>query len=563
MENVLDAIKGIVGKLSLQARLLIIVITILLFSATVVTMISISKSKETIIGFMEQRLDKETSYIYEIAQNLLLIYIDDENEYTTKLNQVIRRQESQLAQDGFSAYFFLINQNGADPFSVSENRPINFPDNVVETITQQQNGIIERDMNGETYTIAFRNIQELKGIYTIAIPQSQYLQTLTEMSQFIGVTVLLCLLVTGVIVILLVRNLTNPISKLTIMMRQASKGQLINDIKMESTTPEIVSLINSYQTMIAHMRKLLTNIMDATDNLSQSGNSLDHISHKVKLENEELLVGIQVVKQGAEQTAISSEESIKKFQSMKEKTNKLFDSMDSMMKKAYTMEGTAVDGEESISKVIATFESFSTSFSKMTHTVAQMNNYFSSIEKVTSVIQDISTQTKLLALNASIEAARAGESGRGFAVVATEVGALAEKSAQAVELVKENIISMKDISSRTLFESEETNNHFLQYKEIMNKNRTAFDLLMKEVLSVCNIIDESKRQLVGLQTILPQMEDKTEYALAISQETLAKSEQMVMDSNHLMKEVAQSHEEGLKISSLARKLKELNKEYQI
>lgn len=59
----------------------------------------------------------------------------------------------------------------------------------------------------------------------------------------------------------------------------------------------------------------------------------------------------------------------------------------------------------------------------------------SEIGTIAQVTKEIADQTNLLALNAAIEDDRAGEQGRGFAVVADEVQKLAERTAQAAEVL--------------------------------------------------------------------------------------------------------------------------------
>ena len=101
----------------------------------------------------------------------------------------------------------------------------------------------------------------------------------------------------------------------------------------------------------------------------------------------------------------------------------------------------------------------------MLSTMDSIHNDMQEIITISHLIEEISSQTSLLSLNASIEAARAGEAGKGFAVVAQQIGLLADQTADALHKTGEIIEKVSFSIGQGMVTARDTAESFQNIKE--------------------------------------------------------------------------------------------------
>lgn len=229
---------------------------------------------------------------------------------------------------------------------------------------------------------------------------------------------------------------------------------------------------------------------------------------------------------------------------------------------AATAAQTARSGSKTVNATIQGMTTIKAKVGLSVQKVQEMGQRSNQIGAIVQTIDDIASQTNLLALNAAIEAARAGEHGKGFAVVADEVRKLAEKSAEATQEITGLIQGIQQTVTEAVAAMEAGATEVENGASRASEAGQALTAILEAVESVNQQVGEISTAVQHMSASSNQLVSAMDTVSAVVEENTAATEEMAASSGEItqvMDNIASvSEENSAAIEEVSASAEEMN-----
>lgn len=370
----------------------------------------------------------------------------------------------------------------------------------------------------------------------------------------IGLSIVI-LSILSVIGVWLLRSIQSSISVLKEGASIIGDGDLSYRVETNSKD-EMGELAQTFNRMAEKMQKSMNEVRDAAEKLTSSSQNLAAVSEETTAQSDEVTEAISQVATGAQSQADHLQECTLLLSDVTGYIKETASISDEIASDAIQAENDGKAGSSIVHQLNTHSENFLELAQSLISEIQDASNQSKQINSIVETIQEIAGSTDLLALNAAIESARAGEAGRGFSVVASEVRKLAERSKNEAlriqQLVKSMTNQMELLSKETV--------RFEQYRvdqvESVQQTEKAFSSIIQNVSQINGRISQVKSAIGRVESANENLSEKLFEVSAISEESVATSEQVSASSIHQKEAIHQVNIAATELQEIALTLQE-------